>query len=485
MKLDQTLLKSGSNLTLLSAFAVFASLMHPAFATDWYVDDALGNDAYDGMSAATAKQTLQSAIDLTGSGDTVYVAPGRYNSGSMTCAFDGTTARVVITNKINLVATGSKGETFLDGGEEMRCIYVYRNGNTYKKADGTVIRGFTICNGKVTGSSAYGAGAYIPSCYIIDCIVSNNYNAAYRGGGTYGGTAIRCLYTGNYADSYGSAAQQTVLLNCVVAFQRGKGRLFSYAAQVVNCTMVGNTTSEYTYSNTSKYYLFNTIYAGNSSQKFQNATLTVASNCVFSAGTAAWSEDLCGNVSTDYPAYCFAGPALNDWRPKAEFNIASHGDAALLKKVSLPAELESERYIDYNGKPIPQTGAITCGAVQEICTDSRALLKLPAGFEVEGYGTTPTLAIAETTSNRYVWAGNPGIFKMRKAGTGLKDVVWYTLSTNGASFTTFLPDTNNWAVVTVRQSLTNSVGVVTPDKTYSVDATLGDDSYEGADIGTG
>ena len=39
------------------------------------------------------------------------------------------------------------------------------------------------------------------------------------------------------------------------------------------------------------------------------------------------------------------------------------GDAELLKKFTLPAELESERYIDYNGKPIPTTGSITCGAV--------------------------------------------------------------------------------------------------------------------------
>ena len=487
MKLDKPAFGLGCKWTLLSAFAIFASLMEPVFATDWYADAVNGDDAYDGTSAATAKKTIQAAIDLTDSGDTVYVAPGRYNSGVMTCAFNGVTARVVITNKINLVATGKRDETFIDGGAEMRCIYVYNSSSSpkYTKAAGSVFRGFTLCNGKVTGSSAYGAGAYIPSCYVIDCAILGNTNAAYRGGGTYLGTAIRCLYANNYADGYGSAAQQTVLLNCVVTSQRGKGRLFSYAGVVVNCTIVGNTASEYTYSQNSNCYLYNTIYAGNSSQKFQVATQTVASNCVFAAGTTAWSEDLCGNIVTDVPEYCFAGPALDDWRPTAEFNIGQHGDAAFLTKVSLPAELESERYIDYNGKPISQTGAITCGAVQENFTPSRALLKVGDGFEVRSKDKAAPIPTHPSISTfRYLWTEAPGIYQMRKAGAGIGGLVWYTMSTNSASFTTFLPDTNNWVLVATRSSLTNSVSAILPDKTYYVDAALGDDSYEGSDIGT-
>ena len=155
-----------------AAFAAAAiGIVNVAMAANWYVDASRPDDSGDGTSAATAKKYIQSAIDLTGSGDTVYVAPGRYNSGNMTCAFNAATARVVITNKINLVATGKKDETFIDGGEEMRCIYVYYNSSStpaYTKANGTVIRGFTICNGKVTGSSDYGGGAYIPESYLID-----------------------------------------------------------------------------------------------------------------------------------------------------------------------------------------------------------------------------------------------------------------------------------------------------------------------------
>ena len=471
------------NVWIALAFSMSCCVM---MADDWYVDASMEDDTGDGRSAATAKKYIQSAIDLVGNGDTVYVAPGRYNQGSMTCAFNAAAARIVITNKINLVATGRKEETFIDGGEEMRCIYVYYSSSapTYTKANGTVIRGFTICNGKVTGSSDYGGGAYIPESYLIDCIVSNNVTAAYRGGGSHSGTAIRCYYTDNYADSYGSVASLTRFLNSVIAFSRGKGRLFNYAGMVVNCTIVGNGGTQYTYSS-SNYHLYNPIFAGNASQAFYQAEKTIASNCVFSAGTTLWSEDRCGNIKTEVPDYCFAAPCLGDWRPTAEFDIAEQGDAELLKKFTLPSELESERYIDYNGKPIPTTGSITCGAVQEVYTPSRSLLILPAGFEVEKYGkTTPSSANATITAYNYMWTEEPGLYKMRKAGAGIGDVVWYTLNTNGAHRADILPDTNNWIVVSTYAAPTNQIAVLAPNKTYYVDAELGDDSYEGTDIGT-
>ena len=455
-----------------------------AAANDWYVDASMETDDGDGRSAATAKKYIQSAIDLVGNGDTVYVAPGRYNSGSMTCAFNSDAARVVITNKINLVATGKKEETIIDGGGEMRCLYVYSKSTspTYTKADGTVIRGFTICNGS---SSGYGGGAYIPSSYIIDCVVSNNVTTQ-RGGGINLGTAIRCLVAENYSGgadkNYGSAASQTRFLNSVIVFGRGADRLFNYAGMVVNCTIAGNTIPNYTYGQ-SRYYLYNTIFIGNSSQNFQQADYTVASNCVFEAGTTGWSADLCGNIKTEVPDYCFAGPAVDDWRPTAEFDIGEHGDAELLKKFSLPAELEDERYIDYNGKPIAKTGPITCGAVQEVCTSSRSLLKLGAGFEVANFGKI-TPSVGNSSTFRYLWTEEPGLYKIRKAGAGIGDLVWYSATTNGASRANLLPDTNNWVAVYTYANATNSISAVAPSKTYYVDAELGDDSYEGTDIGT-
>ena len=255
---------------------------------------------------------------------------------------------------------------------------------------------------------------------------------------------------------------------------------------MVNCTIFGNIAGTYTFSSSSKYYLYNTIYAGNSSQAFYVTAQTIASNCVFSAGTTAWSEDYCGNIKTEVPDYCFAAPAFNDWRPTAEFNIGEHGDAELLKKVSLPAGLEGERYIDYNGKPIPTTGSITCGAVQEVYTPSGTPMKVDGGMEVEGRGRVVSSSTAATIKKcLYFWTeGSVSMHKIRKAGTGIGDVVWYTVSTNGVYRTDLLPDTNNWVVVLAYGGITNEIAVVKPNKTYYVDAELGDDSYEGDDLGT-
>ena len=62
MKAPKMTLKWGSKFTILSAFAAFAAVMYPAFATDWYVDDVNGDDAYAGTSAALAKKTIQAAM---------------------------------------------------------------------------------------------------------------------------------------------------------------------------------------------------------------------------------------------------------------------------------------------------------------------------------------------------------------------------------------------------------------------------------------
>ncbi|OBX26988.1 hypothetical protein A9996_00955 [Gelidibacter algens] len=50
------------------------------WATDYYVDAVNGNNANSGLSTTLAKQTIQSAANLTLPGDTVYIMNGTYNS---------------------------------------------------------------------------------------------------------------------------------------------------------------------------------------------------------------------------------------------------------------------------------------------------------------------------------------------------------------------------------------------------------------------
>ena len=444
-------------------------------AGDWYVNNATGNDSSDGMTPDTAKKHIQAAVDLAASGDTVYVAPGVYDDGDV--QYGSSLSRVVITNKINLVATCTRGSTVISGANSVRGVYVADSSQTV----GTVIRGFTICNCRVTGDGAWAPGAVIPGSYLVDCVVSNNVNESYRGGGSYKGVAIRCLFADNYAAKYGSAAYLTSFLNSVIAFQRGAHSLFGYADKVVNCTIVGNTMAHY-YSyggSTTKFNLRNTIFAGNTLQQFSSADTTVASNCVFAAGTTGWSDANCGNISTEVPDYCFAAPAMDDWRPTAAFGIGSHGDAKFLSDIALPAELEDERYIDYAGNPIPRSGAITCGAVQAVCQASRSLLTFNGSFVVDGHGAIPSV-----DAYRYAWTDSCHQIKLCKMGATLANLMWYSLSTNGTFMSNFYPYTNNWAVLSTLPDATNRVSAVAPNAAYYVDEKSGDDEYAGSDIGS-
>jgi len=200
----------------------------------YYVDDENGNDDdYDGLSAVVDGSTgpfatIQKAIDTAGGGSytVIYVAPGLYNKGVCEWGADiKPLCRVKVpfaSCKLRIVATGSADETIIageadttsesrdsygNGPEAVRCIR-FHSGSV------CCLQGFTLTGGHTDSTehtntvSWRGGGAFISetkSCWLMDCIVSNNFAAA-SGAAMYGGSAARCRFVNNRTKDTSSVA---------------------------------------------------------------------------------------------------------------------------------------------------------------------------------------------------------------------------------------------------------------------------------------
>ena len=215
-------------------------------ATNWYVATT-GNDAADGLSWATAKLTIQAAINAAVDGDTVWVDAGTY-LGSLN-----------IPNGIRLASVDGPRVTTIraNGG---RCITIPHFN--------AVVSGFTITGGR----DEEGAGVYMSAtnALIEHCIVTSNGATAYngtpwdssslslQGGGILGGRARNCIIAGNFlqvthlgryasAVAYGAGAAESWLENCTVVsniagangyYSSGAGG--TWGGQTMNCIVWSN-----------------------------------------------------------------------------------------------------------------------------------------------------------------------------------------------------------------------------------------------------
>ena len=205
-------------------------------AGDLYVDAANGSDANDGRSWATAKASIQAAIDASSAGDSIFVADGRYEPIS--------TANKAITIR----SVNGPGSTFVDGslqwarGVTNRCATLV--GVKTNETD-TVLVGFTLVNGLPPNTNAtefvLSAGGGSLGGTVIDCVLTNN--AAKNGGGACYSVLQDCTVSGNIA-KFGGGTYLGALANCVVAdnssTSSGGGVYCNSSTVVTNCTISGN-----------------------------------------------------------------------------------------------------------------------------------------------------------------------------------------------------------------------------------------------------
>lgn len=354
------------SVALLSAAGVFAN--------DWYVDASKEKESGDGKKAETAYHTINEALAKAGTDDVIHVAPGVYGTDEgKTAAYSpgsGMTqyARISLTKRVKLVSTGGRDVTFIEGGgdttdksEGVQCIYVPTAGQ------GSVIEGFTLCNGGgvnhksiaggISGRSTFAGVANFTLAYstISNCVGST--------GAMRGGLAVGCLFVNNArigSNAVAESCRDMDGFNCIIANHVGDGAAYYDGSNIVHCTIMNNGGRGYLAA-TSGYIgtsIHNCVCAENGTINNVNG---IAVNSVIEA---AWSNES-EQVTISVPAERAGGvlvmaAPLGDFRPVAGGLLAGKADRSLLAPEWIPAEYRNR---DFYGKPIPADAAIPIGAL--------------------------------------------------------------------------------------------------------------------------
>ena len=385
-----------------------------------YVDCTLADyTGHDGTSWTKAFKTIQEGVEAAVAGDLVLVAPGYYDEGGASID-DGEngiplTNRVCITKRITVRSKegrATRDSTFIVGRhatnpndgkrlgmglDAVRCVRFSYDENTH----GAVLEGFTLINGATHYNSgkdspcSIGGGAYFGSrtageetaSYLVDCVVSNCVST--RGGGIYYGNAIRCRITGNYTSNNSPAVRDGNLYWCIVDGNYGSAvAAYLGGAKAVGCTIVNTPSDAWpalrgnnsTDKDPTRCLAFNTVVLNNAVKESTHISLTncvVDSRCKYYAGTdssTGYSTNRCMSVGSE--SIQFVSTATCDLRPLSSGNLADAGDAAHL--VHVP---ERWRHLDYNGNPVPQSGAIAAGAIVKTETPRGGVVRFVSDYK--------------------------------------------------------------------------------------------------------
>jgi hypothetical protein len=232
------------------------------FSAEYYVAASRPDDTGSATNWATAKQTIQAAVDLTTDGDTVWVTNGLYDmGGAVTPSFENMGEfytnnlinRVCMTNAIILQSVNGREVTIIEGAAGSNGSNDLDSVRGVFMKNGGVLRGFTITNGYTAygaGTSCDGAGGAV---YLMDdCVVSNcalTRSVAIAGGGAWlseGGTLGRCLISENTGRSGGGCILSFggLVTNCTfdknIAYTDGGGAIVNGEGDLSDCVLIGN-----------------------------------------------------------------------------------------------------------------------------------------------------------------------------------------------------------------------------------------------------
>lgn len=352
----------------------------PLLATEYFVSDETGDDSNSGDKDHPFK-TIQAAVTKAARSDVITVMPGTYaTGGDESCTYTSSgkdttlgPSRVWVHSKKDLLIRSQKGAAVTHivgaraatdsgcGDGAWRCIAVDNSG-------GTVIRGFTLRDGATVPTSetttdarggALNAHGNALNVYLVDCVISN-CTAAY-GSAQFYGTATRCLYRNCGISGQtlfvGSAVSHSVMTENTAKY------IGTSSCRFANCTFAHNTIG------TTVVYkpavVLNSIL--HKTGKTDDLLMT---NCV---------TDVAGESVGNSAGFSMLAPALFDYRPLAGGAAEGAGDRSLT--VELPSTIEN---LDFEQKPIPETGAFTAGAIQGTVQPAAGGISLSGSFAVDG-----------------------------------------------------------------------------------------------------
>jgi len=176
----------------------------------------------------TAATNIQDAVDVANNSGTILVTNGTYLLSS----------QIDIAKSLTIQSVSGPENTIVNGNNTTRCFELYNHN--------TIISGFTITNGYISGNGDGGGvlcNAATP--VITNCTIRGN-SAGGDGGGAYRGTVNNCIISGNSAGDYGGGTRLSTINSSFIsgnsAGKRGGG---TYYGTVNNCAISGNSAGDY------------------------------------------------------------------------------------------------------------------------------------------------------------------------------------------------------------------------------------------------
>lgn len=349
------------------------------FAADtWYVDDDWFEKGGTGTEAAPFG-TIQDAVDAAQAGDTIYVAEGVYDQGGKAYydADKETTYglnRVLIDKSLTIIGAGRGKSVIVGAYDDTVSTKCGMNAVRCVMCDPAVtdvrVEGFTLTGGATHGDTSapnaqgaaggFFAGGISMRCVLADSTIKDCYGN--RGGGGYGSILIRCYLSGNVCKNMGAAAHSSALWSSIVS-GNGAQSVTLEGCSTMMCTVLGNTGVSYAFYDGGRHY--NALNVANATRN-QSASVTSARNCVIGAQTEAYARDKFEDCVFDVDNYeQVISPATGDFRIVKGSASETAGSAACISAWTSCTIPDADKHLDFFKNPVPKTGTIMAGAIQE------------------------------------------------------------------------------------------------------------------------